>query len=174
MSRLAGDRVALSELRWEDSATLFGWINDPDVMRFNAAYTPVHQPRHEDWFRGLTADPSRIIFAIRARNDDRLLGTVQLIDIHPVHRTAELTIRIGDDGDRGRGFGSEAVHLITAFGFVHRNLQRVWLRVFGDNHRALKAYAKAGFVVEGTLRRACFIDGRWQDEVIMAALRETP
>lgn len=173
MKSMTGQRVTLTELRWQDSEILFGWINDADVMRFNAPYGPVHQPRHEEWFRALTADPARIIFAVRDKNEGRLVGTVQLIDLHPIHRTAELTIRIGSAVDRGRGFGSEAVGLVTAFGFEHRNLQRIWLRVFSDNPRAIRAYEKAGFTVEGTLRRACFIDGGWKDEVVMAILRGT-
>jgi RimJ/RimL family protein N-acetyltransferase len=63
--------------------------------------------------------------------------------------------------------------LATDFAFRDRNLQRIWLTVFADNPRAIRAYEKAGFEMEGTLRRAYFVDGRWRDAAIMAKLRDS-
>lgn len=167
---LIGSQIVLTALKRDDSAPLFTWINDPDVVRFNASYTPVHEPSHAAWLEGVTADSSRVIFAIRDRASLRLLGMIQLIHLHPIHRSAELVIRIGSEADRGRGIGTEALDLVIDFGFRHRNLQRIALRVFADNVRAIRAYEKVGFQREGLLRRAVFIDGAWRDEIIMAIL----
>ena len=41
------------------------------------------------------ASPGRQVFAIRV--DGRPVGVVKLVDIDPVHRSAELTIRIGEE-----------------------------------------------------------------------------
>lgn len=169
---LTGTKICLTELRYEDSEALFTWINDPDTVRFNAPYAPVHEPGHTAWLEKVTKDPSRIVFGIRDLEGQHLVGVVQLIDLHPIHRSAELVIRIGTDTDRGRGLGTEAVKLAIKFGFRHRNLQRIWLRVFADNPRAIRAYEKAGLQREGTLQRACFIDGTWRDEVVMAVLTD--
>jgi RimJ/RimL family protein N-acetyltransferase len=51
------------------------------------------------------------------------------------------------------------------------NLHRVSLNVLAHNERAIVSYLHAGFVIEGTLREAAFIDGQWRDVVAMAALR---
>jgi len=169
---ITGETIALTELRLSDSNTLLRWINDPETVRFNAPFTPVHESRHAVWFDGIEADPSRIVFAIRGLGEPRIIGLVQLADINPIHRSAELIIRIGEERDRNRGAGSEAVRLATSFAFRDRNLQRVWLRVFADNRRAIRAYEKAGLQVEGTLRRAAFIGGLWRDETIMAILAD--
>lgn len=169
---LTGIRIGLTELRYDDSETLFAWINDPETIRFNAPYGPVHEPGHIAWLKAVAKDPSRIVFGIRKLKERRLIGVVQLIDLHPIHRSAELVIRIGAETDRGRGLGTEAVRLAIEFGFRHRNLQRLWLRVFADNIRAIRAYEKAGMQREGTLHRACFIDGQWRDEVVMAVLAD--
>jgi UDP-4-amino-4,6-dideoxy-N-acetyl-beta-L-altrosamine N-acetyltransferase len=162
-------RVSLSSIRPEDSETLFRWINDPETVRFNAAYKPVHWAGHEEWCRSLGTSPARQVFAIRLK--DRLIGVVQLVDIDPVHRSAELTIRIGEATDRGCGYGPEAIRLATDFAWRDLNLHRVWLRVFADNARAVRAYRKAGFVEEGTLREAAHIDGRYVDMRIFGMLR---
>ena len=167
---LMGAAVALTELRDEDSETLFRWINDPNIVCFNSSFTPVHAPNHAAWFKSVTQAKDRIVFAIRRIGSPRVIGTLQLVNMHPIHRSAELIIRIGAESDRGHGLGTEAVCLAVDFAFRHRNLQRVWLRVFDVNPRAIRAYEKAGLVVEGRLRRSCFIDGAWVDEIIMARL----
>ncbi len=171
---LIGERVALTELRRTDLETLFAWINDPDTVRFNAPYSPVHEIGHLAWFDKVTNDPTRIVFGIRDLDSGRILGVLQLINLQPIHRSAELVIRVGSDDDRGRGYGTEAVRLATDFAFRDRNLQRIWLRVFSDNARAIRVYEKAGLRQEGLLRRSCFIDGRWRDEIIMAVLAGSP
>jgi RimJ/RimL family protein N-acetyltransferase len=38
------------------------------------------------------------------------------------------------------------------------------------NLRAIRAYQKCGFVVEGREREAAFVDGIWHDDVMMAIL----
>jgi UDP-4-amino-4,6-dideoxy-N-acetyl-beta-L-altrosamine N-acetyltransferase len=163
-------RVCLSSIRPEDSEVLFRWINDPETVRFNAPYKPVHWASHEDWVRSLGAAPDRHVFVIRV--DARPVGVVQLVDIDPIHRSAELTIRIGEDVDRGRGTGTEALRLAVGFAWRDLNLHRVWARVFATNARAIRAFQKAGFVDEGTLREAAHIGGRYVDVRVFGMVRK--
>jgi len=168
---LKGENVILTEIRLDDSKTLYSWINNAELVRWNAPYMPVASAQHALWFDRLGADSSRVAFAIREASDGPPIGIVQLIDVHSVHRSAEITIRIGDEGHRGKGLGAEAIRLVTEFAFDDLNLQRLWLRVFHTNGRAIKAYQNAGFEIEGTMRRAAFIKGGWLDVIVMAILR---
>jgi RimJ/RimL family protein N-acetyltransferase len=43
--------------------------------------------------------------------------------------------------------------------------------VFDFNPRAMRAYEKAGFRLEGTRREAIYQDGAYHDELVMAILR---
>jgi len=51
------------------------------------------------------------------------------------------------------------------------NLDRVFLRVYADNPRAIRAYRKAGFVEEGRMREAVFKHGKYVDVILMSVLR---
>lgn len=168
---LKGELVTLTEVRREDSEHMYRWINTSETMRFNAPYRPLSWVSHSMWFDNIGKDPSRVIFAIRPKGEDKAIGAVQLIDIHAIHQTAELTIRIGEEDYRGKGMGTEAIKLVIDFAWRDLHLQRVWLRVFGSNERALQTYRKAGFVKEGIMHRAAWIDGRWQDEIVLAWLK---
>jgi len=163
-------RVSLSAIGMEDSETLFRWINDPETVHFNVPYKPVHWANHEEWVRSLGKTQGKMAFAIRA--DGHLVGVVQLIDIDPVHRSAELTIRIGDEANRGRGVGTQALKLALDSAWRDLNLHRVWLRVSADNAHAIRAYKKAGFVEEGRLRDAAHIDGKYVDVIVLGILRQ--
>ncbi len=162
-------KIALTSIGMEDGETLFRWINDPDTVRFNAPYKPVHWENHKDWISSLGKASTKVAFAIRV--DGELVGVTQLIDIDPIHRSAELTIRIGDEANRGRGYGTEALKLLLAFAWKDLNLHRVWLRVFSNNERAIKAYVRAGFTREGVMREAAHIDGRYVDVCVLGQIR---
>lgn len=164
--------VALAPLRAEDSATLYEWINDRALVILNGAYRPVSDADHRAWFESVRGRADMVIFGIRLVEGGRLIGSCQLHSIHPVHRAAELQIRIGRAEQRGRGFGTHAVRLLLRFAFRDLNLNRVQLYVFASNAPALRAYEKAGMAREGVLRQAVFIDGEYRDVVVMSALAE--
>jgi RimJ/RimL family protein N-acetyltransferase len=51
-------------------------------------------------------------------------------------------------------------------------MNRVALYVLADDPRAVGAYRKVGFVEEGRLRRASWVKGQYEDEFVMAIVRE--
>jgi RimJ/RimL family protein N-acetyltransferase len=169
---LKATNTTLGPLRPDDAPTLFDWINDRDDVLFNAPYRPVTWPEHLAWFDAVQRSKDTALFAIRDRATQALVGTCQLTGIHPVHRSAELRIRIGRAANRGKGHGTEAVRLLLDFAFRDLNLHRVWLHVFADNDRAIRVYQKCGFRDEGLLREAAHVDGEYQSIRVLAILRD--
>jgi hypothetical protein len=55
-----------------------------------------------------------------------------------------------------------------AFGAL--GLHRIALFVFEFNERAIRAYRRCGFVIEGRSRESIWRDGRWWDEIAMSVL----
>ncbi len=167
-----------------DSDLLFGWINDHDLVVFNAPFREVSRPEHDAWFSRIQSRNDVAFFMIEDTESGKAIGSCQLLNIHSVHRSAELQIRIGSTTSQNRGSGSEAVrqliaygfsklelHRIAAYGFSKLELHRIALHVFATNQRAIRVYEKNGFVREGLLRQAACIDGQWLDVVCMARVR---
>ncbi len=167
-SMIFGSTVALGPILPVDMASLFKWSDDVEDARLNEPYRPLNWHRQEAYWMNAEADPSRIFFAIRARSAPEILGYVQLRDIHPVHRSAQIGLRIGEAAHRGQGKGGEALHLAIRYCWDHLNLTRLALTVFARNERAIALYRAAGFREEGQMERALFIDGHWVDLVMMA------
>jgi RimJ/RimL family protein N-acetyltransferase len=168
---LVGKSVVLAPLRPADSSLLFQWINDRELVTLSAPFRPVSRQDHDAWFDEVQRRPDTRILGIRLRDGDRLVGSSQLHSIHPVHRSAELQIRIGVSEARGHGVGTEAMHLLVRFGFEELDLHRIYLHVFEANEPAIRLYRRVGFRAEGVLRQAARIEDEWVDLVVMAILR---
>jgi RimJ/RimL family protein N-acetyltransferase len=168
---LMASRITIGPFVPEEFGPLFCWINDVATAQLDFAYRPVDMMAHRQWWDGLGKDPSKVMFAIRKTIEPLIIGFVQINAINSVHRSAELGIRIGEEKNRGQGYGKEALNLAVDYCWNHLNLNRVQLLVFRHNHRAIGAYKAAGFKKEGVLRKAAFIGGEWVDLVLMASLR---
>jgi RimJ/RimL family protein N-acetyltransferase len=169
---LKGRRVSLAPLRTTDLPRLFEWINDREQVLFNAPYKPVHEADHQAWFDSINRRSDVVIFGIRLVESEDLIGSCQLTDVDRLHRSASLQVRIGEVGERGHGYGTEAVALLLRHAFADLGLRRVQLQAFSSNAAALRCYAKVGFTQEGVLRQAAYIDGEPVDVVVMGILRE--
>jgi len=109
-------------------------------------------------------------FAIEV--DGKYIGGCGLFGFSETDRTAELGIGIGDKAYWNKGYGREAVGLLLDYAFRLRNWRRVWLRVWGNNERGIRAYRACGFVEEGRLRDHVWSAGAYYDLVVMGILRE--
>ena len=111
-------------------------------------------------------------FLICLLADDRPIGEVSLADLDRVNGSAEVGIFIGEVDEWGKGYGTDAVNAIVGFGFAEQRLERIWLEVWTENARALRAYEKAGFVHEATLRNDRYEGGRYTSGHVMSILRD--
>jgi RimJ/RimL family protein N-acetyltransferase len=168
---LIGKKVCLGPMLQGDEPILFNWFNTLGLTYSNGPYRPYDQPKFNEWFAGVGADPTRVVFSIRQYGDLRLLGYVQIVNIQSVPRTADIGILIGNKSDQGQGFGQEAMGMAVEFCWRDLNLQRLALNVIGPNPRAVHTYQKVGFAVEGTLRQAAYVNGQYLDITAMGILR---
>ncbi|MBL7069143.1 MAG: GNAT family N-acetyltransferase [Candidatus Omnitrophica bacterium] len=169
--RINRPRIILSPIKKDDLKKLFEWINNPDLVKLSNSYRPISWQEHMKWWGKISKDKSTSIFGIRSK-DDRIIGCCKLTKINRIYRSAELQIRIGDRRFLSKGYGTEAVGLLLRHAWKYLKLKRVSCFVFEDNRRAIRSYIKAGFNVEGIMRKAACIDGIYKDIVIMGILKD--
>lgn len=166
------NNVMLRPMTEQDTDNVIKWRNSPSVMENFIFRTPLDREAHLNWYnnRVLTGDVAQFIIVDTDTNTD--VGSVYLRDIDKQHKKCEFGIFIGEESCRGKGIGSSAAKLIIDYAFQELKLNRVFLRVFAQNPRAIKSYEKAGFKHEGTFRDDVIIDGVAYDMVFMAILKE--
>lgn len=113
-----------------------------------------------------------VAFAIVENNTNKLIGSIGLHKLDYINRTATLGIFIGDKDYRSKGYGAEAIRLISDFGFNYLNLNNIKLDLMEFNERALKCYKKCGFKEYGRRRKCKFINGKYYDSISMDILAE--
>jgi len=169
---LTDGTVTLRALRESDLPLLATWWNDPE---WAALQQRIIKPRPEaaieEMFRDWSANKpvGDVGFSIVSSEGDGLLGHLTLYGMSLPERCASFAILLGP-GHTGRGIGVRATRLALSYGFRELGLNRVELHAWAFNTRAIRAYEKAGFVVEGRRREAVFHDGRFHDELIMGVL----
>jgi RimJ/RimL family protein N-acetyltransferase len=150
------DRLELVPLDRPHLARTREWANDPELMRLMDRKQPVSPVEHEAWFASLPRRADCAYFAIETVDGRAHIGNIWLWDIDRRHRKAELRVVVGDRGARGKGLGAEAIDRLCRYAFEKLDLHRVYAYVLGINPSARKAFERAGFSLEGTLR-----DDRW-------------
>ena len=174
MSVIYGERVRLRAVEHEDVTKFFEWVNDPEVTRGLAMYLPMSLADEENWFNSMgKRDPKERPFAIEIRKGKtwKMIGNCGVFDIESVNSCAELGIMIGDKSEWNKGYGAEVMTLLVRHCIETLNLNRVSLKVYTDNIRAVRSYEKAGFILEGRLREAVYKFGKYEDVLIMSVLR---
>jgi len=170
-----GERIRLRAMEKEDIPLYVKWINDPEVRDGVAMYIPFSSYEEEKWFESTMAKPgAEHPLVIEIKNGDSWIpvGDCGFFALDLRNRRGELGILIGAKEYWNQGYGAEAVQLMLKHGFNTLNLNRVYLQVFDDNKRAIRAYEKCGFVHEGRLRSAEYKNGKYVDILFMSVLRD--
>jgi len=155
---VTGDRLRLVALERRHLERTRAWANDAELMRLMDRAAPVAEAEHEGWFASLGAQDDRAYFAIETLPAGLHVGNVWLWAIDRRHRKAELRIVIGDSSARGRGIGAAAIAEACRHAFERMGLHRIYAYVLATNPAARRAFERAGFALEGTLR-----DDRWTE-----------
>ncbi|MDN7242324.1 GNAT family protein [Planococcus sp. N028] len=165
-----GERVKLAVPRKEDIGLMLKWGEDADYLR--NVDTEMAIPRNSEQLmsEGLPGS-NEVYFRLRTIEEDRLVGFITIYGIEWNNRTGVLALGIGDAADRNKGYGTDALRLILRYAFHELNLDRVGLEVIEYNAGGIKAYERAGFLVEGRKRSMVYRDGKRFDIIVMGILR---
>jgi [ribosomal protein S5]-alanine N-acetyltransferase len=98
------------------------------------------------------------------------LGWAGLSRWNPDHRSASLGYCLGEAA-WGRGYATEAARALLAWAFDALPLNRVQAEADTRNAASARVLEKLGFVLEGTLREDCVVDGVVSDSWVYGLLR---
>jgi diamine N-acetyltransferase len=169
-----GQRIRLRALEREDLPLFVQWFNDPEVHAGIAVFLPMSQGEEERWFEQMLESPAPehpLMIEVKSDVGWKAIGDCGFHKIDWRNRSAEIGIVIGEKSFWNQGYGTESVGLLLSHGFNSLNLNRIFLRVFATNPRAIRSYEKAGFVHEGSFRQAEFRNGSYVDVLFMSVLR---
>jgi RimJ/RimL family protein N-acetyltransferase len=171
---ISGERVRLRAIDRTDLSQFTEWLNDPEVRRGLMIYLPFSLAEEEIWYENMLKTPQAehpLGIEIRMGDGWELIGNCGLFGIDWRVRQAEFGIFIGAKEHWNQGYGTEVLQLMIEHGFNALNLNRICLRVYDHNPRAIRSYEKAGLIIEGRKRQAHYDAGHFHDVILMSILR---
>jgi [ribosomal protein S5]-alanine N-acetyltransferase len=162
-----GDYEAWATLRARSRNFLMPWEPSwpPDALS-RAAFRARLARYAEDW----RTDQGYNLFIFT--HDGTLIGGVSLSNLRRgVSETASLGYWVGEPFAR-QGYMTVALPLVLEFSFDHLRLHRVEAACLPSNIPSRSLLVRAGFQQEGYARRYLCIEGKWQDHLLFAILRE--
>ena len=162
----------------KDPETESKWTHDAEFMRLYDI-TPVRplsaamvKKQYEKLEKQVEEDKNLYYFAIRSRQDDRLIGNAMVHRIEWSNGNGWVRLGIGAPEDRRKGYGTQAMRMLLRFAFAELNLFRVTAAVQEYNEGAVALLKKFGFTEEVRRRKALDRDGRRWDIVLFGLLND--
>lgn len=155
------------ESRWTHDA---GFMRLYDIAPSRPMSPAIIRKRYEKLEKQMDEDKDLYYFAIRAKQDDRLIGKALIEGIEWTNGNGLVQLGIGSAEDRRKGYGSQALSMLIRFAFAELNLFRVSAQVPEYNKAALSLFEKFGFVEEVRRRQALDRDGRRWNLMIFGLL----
>lgn len=172
---LVGERIYLRPLQIEDSeGPYLNWFNNEEVCKGNSHHIFPHTINDIKEYISIShkKKSDNLILAIISNNDDTHIGNITLQNIHPVVRSAEISIIIGERTYWGKGFGKEAFRLICDHAFKSMNISRISCGTFETNYGMIKITKYIGMKEEGRRRNAAFKEGKFLDIIEFGILKD--
>ena len=167
-----GEKVYLRPLEEGDNKLFYYGRNDPSVRETLFLFRPYTKKNIEEeverWLKG----NENILFTICENESDKAIGLTGLYRVDYVSRAAVFFISIYDPEFWSKGYGGETTKLVIKYSFDTLNLNRLQLHVSVENEKGVKAYKRAGFTIEGTLREAMYHNDEYVDFYVMGLLRK--
>lgn len=169
---LRGEVAGLRARHESDIPVLQAELHDDVSARIRADTRPwrpipPESPESPYVVTGPAADVA--VFSVIRLADEELAGDALLwaIDLH--NRTAHIGISLRP-ALRGHGLGTDTVRLLCYYGFAILGLHRLQIETLADNASMIAVATRAGFVPEGTLRQAAWVEGSFADEAVFGLL----
>ncbi len=166
-------RLRLREFDVADFVALHDFVSRQDVCQY-ADWGPNSVAETEAFLReaaleSVTPPRTSYTLAIERKSDTRLIGSCAVWLESEKHARGALGFVLHPEVWR-QGFATEVATLLIGLGYERLGCERIEATCRPDNVGSRKALERAGFALEGVLRRHVCIEGQRQDSLILSVL----
>lgn len=171
---VTGTRLFLREVRIEDvTPRYYQWMNDPEVTQYlETRFVPQSLSQIAVFVKSKDGAVNEPFFAICRRDTNEHIGNIKIGPINWLHRHADISLLIGEKSCWGKGYASEAISLVTQFGFERLGLNKLRASCYGQNEGSARAFERAGYTREGLLKGWFFSKGNESDMILLGIRAE--
>ncbi len=164
--------TSIRSFQYSDKPALVKYANNIKIAKKlkDGFPNPYTEGDAEEWLGIACNQNPELNFAIADENE--LIGAIGLQLQDDINRfSAEVGYWLAEPF-WGKGVAAKALIAMTDYAFKHFEFNRLFAGVFEGNDASAKVLQKAGYKLEGTLRKAVYKKGEFLDQYIFAILRE--
>lgn len=170
---LETERLILRRINVKDQEAMFKIYSDPKTAEYDW-FSPIETKekalRFIEHFNKEFEEQEEITWGIVRKEDGDFIGCCCLGDFNEEVRRSEIGYVLRRS-EWSKGYATEAVKALVAFGFETMNLNRIEAFITPGNDASIAVLKKAGFLQEGVVRERDLIKGKLEDGVILAILK---
>ena len=160
--------IKLSPIEIEDLQILNKWKNDEEIFKYlGGGYHPTSMTQQRKWVEKMTENTQEEQRYIIVNEEHKRIGFIGLYNISPINRTCLLGIYIGEKEYWRKGVASRAYLALEKYARQYINIRKIRLEVVKNNVGAIKMYEKLGFSICGEYKEERYVDGKYQDVILM-------
>lgn len=162
---LSGNKISLRALEPEDLDWLFRWENDSALWVYGHTVAPYSRYLLKEYLQNYSSDiykDGQLRLMIVNNTDDDRLGLIDLFDFDFRNRRASVGILV-DSEQQQKGYGTEALELLTRYAFEWLQLHSLNAIVAAPNEASRKLFTRCGFEMIAVLPEWFILDGKYHD-----------
>lgn len=162
-----GQNLYLKEIAiHEITDRVINWFNDHELMKYyTSSKDEITKSKLLESINVGKSNGNVFTYGIYTLKSDVLIGTIKLGPINFKHKTSDLVALIGDRDYLGKGYSSEAIKLGNQLAFEKFDLRKLYGGMYVSNVPSIKAYKKAGWLIEGRLKGQYVVNGKSEDRI---------
>lgn len=143
-------------------------FSNPDVTEFlEVDGASLTKEEVIDYMNSGRATKSYFMYAICLSENKKQIGNLKIGSINYRHMTSDLVTVIWDREEWGKGYGTEAIKLGNSLAFEKYNIRKLSGGIYDKDFGAIKAYTRAGWVIEAKLQNQAIVNGEYLDKVFV-------
>ncbi|MFO7720854.1 MAG: GNAT family protein [Gillisia sp.] len=168
MLTLKGEKIYLRALEPEDLDFIFEVENTEEFWEISATKVPYSRYLIKKYLQNSHRDIYEVkqLRLMICSNDHYPVGLIDVFDLEPKDRRAALGILIVEESNRGKGFGAEALSLVTDYCFSHLGIHQLHVGVTADNQPSINLFEKNNFRKVGVKKDWILVNGKFKDEIL--------
>lgn len=169
---IKNNSIALKTLTKEEIKNYFHWFNDQElIINMNKGHLPNNINKQKKIYSKMQLSDSDIQLGIYKNNSSKILGLISLNNIDFIHRSASISILLGEISNSNKGIGSMSIKLLSEHAFNKLNLRKLKAGMWKSNIASRYAFEKNGFKKEAVLKKEYEFNGKFIDSLILSKFK---
>jgi RimJ/RimL family protein N-acetyltransferase len=140
-----------------DFERLIAWANTEEIL-MQIAGKNFTFPLTVEQLELYISDANRFPFKVVDTNTNNVIGHCEYFLMGDVSKLGRVII--GDENNRGKGFGEQIIRQLVQLSFAHPAISMVELNVYDWNIAAIRCYEKVGFTINPTKKHVHEVNGK--------------